>query len=381
MGSIVEAIDEELENLPLEDVQVLLHLADKALDVLEHDTKEIYVEANLPSSIPDMRSKYFRSFNNLTKNLESGKISLSDFDKRAHDMISDNFRKSYQAGLGKSKKIDAGGEEFLRRATNEEMKYARKFGRDIKSGNLRMPRTRRAGMYANTLNSMAWHAKVESQPDTVSIEWKLGVAEHCIDCIILASNSPYTKWNLPTVPRAGNTRCHSNCKCKIRFRYGVLSKSEIEDAQLYTTQKNQTLKDMVSKPRIPPGMKHPSLDQQLHIDELRNNINYLRREIGSGKHTGKDLKDLIIKRSEVNKELIDFTKQNNIYEVPAWSVDDILDERNIGKKAVDGLFLEGLDGATMDVAGKSLGNSISRYVNQIDDNWSLEKIRKILDDV
>jgi hypothetical protein len=41
----------------------------------------------------------------------------------------------------------------------------------------------------------------------------MGSAEHCPDCPPLAAGSPY-KWDkLPTVPRAGSTRCRSNCLC------------------------------------------------------------------------------------------------------------------------------------------------------------------------
>jgi len=44
--------------------------------------------------------------------------------------------------------------------------------------------------------------------------WRLGDAEHCVDCISLHMNSPY-RVTAPAVPRGGSTRCSANCRCSL----------------------------------------------------------------------------------------------------------------------------------------------------------------------
>jgi len=75
----------------------------------------------------------------------------------------------------------------------------------------------RFNMYIHSLDSVYTKGRVESLPEGVIINWVYGKAEHCPDCVDLEKNSPYTKHNLPTVPRQGKTRCLSHCKCKLVF--------------------------------------------------------------------------------------------------------------------------------------------------------------------
>lgn len=64
------------------------------------------------------------------------------------------------------------------------------------------------------------------------VDWVLGIAEHCEDCIALANGSPYAlnyatsiatgRPILPTVPRAWATVCGGNCQCTLQTRSGRL---------------------------------------------------------------------------------------------------------------------------------------------------------------
>jgi len=361
-----------LEQLSDVDLAGLLHCADEALIDAEDCYGAVIEEATLPSGMGKLRQAHYRKFNSLTKQLEDGEINIKVFNRKSQDLITTNFNKAYSLG---KKNLDDGDLEYLRRASEEEMKYARQFGKDIKSGNMKMPRATRAAMYGQTLNGITWHAKVEEQPDDVRIDWVLGAGEHCDDCIILAANSPYTKWNLPTSPRAGATRCLTHCKCKLRFTTGKLTKRERKDAKEFTVHKEESLSDMLSSGKPPGDLKFADEDQQKHIDNLRNKMNFQRRRIASGKLNEKQLKKAMKLRRGYNMELIEFSDSNKIWDVPLLSVDDILDERHIGRKAIKDIMRHGLDGKSLDKVGKKkLASLLNHYEKAIGETLSEDVI-------
>lgn len=74
----------------------------------------------------------------------------------------------------------------------------------------------RIGLYGGVVDSGMWRGWTTTMPEGSKIDWVLGMAEHCQDCIDLAANGPYTEETLPTLPRNGDTRCLGNCKCTLR---------------------------------------------------------------------------------------------------------------------------------------------------------------------
>jgi hypothetical protein len=74
---------------------------------------------------------------------------------------------------------------------------------------------RRLNMYVNAVDSVFDSGKVQGAGEFTLIDWVLGDAEHCPECLYLEGQSPYTKDSLPCTPRSGCTRCLSNCKCKL----------------------------------------------------------------------------------------------------------------------------------------------------------------------
>jgi hypothetical protein len=83
-----------------------------------------------------------------------------------------------------------------------------------------MDPARRIPMYGGFAWSGFWRGFASNMPTGSVIHWRLGIAEHCRDCLNLASKSPYTKPGprkgaLPTVPRNGDTRCLNNCRCRL----------------------------------------------------------------------------------------------------------------------------------------------------------------------
>lgn len=202
-----------------------------------------------------------------------------------------------------------------------------------------------------------------------------GMAVSNSDCLVLAANSPYTKWNLPTVPKSGATRCLSNCKCKLTVTVGALSKEELADAAEYEFRKDQSLAEMMERPEPPKGLRWPNDAEQRHIDDLRHRINVNRRLIASGDLDKKALKDAIRARRDANDALIDFLEKNDVYDVPVWSVEDVLDERDIGRRAVKDIFRHGLDGKSLDkVEKRKLAALLDRYEREVGETFSQDAL-------
>jgi len=196
------SLAEELLSLSEDDLEDLETVLAGAAPEFEEAAPRVL---RLASGMDKVRASYYRRFEKLTADLERKAITLRQFEKDAHDLISTTFRDVYRTHRGRT--LTPGDEEWLSRASAEELRYASKFGKDIDAGKLKMPRQRRAMLYAQTLNGVALNAKIEALPDNARIWWRLGRGEHCISCLILAANSPYTKWNLPTTPRSGDTEC------------------------------------------------------------------------------------------------------------------------------------------------------------------------------
>lgn len=348
---IEQAKSIDFATLTTSELRVLMNAIDRVLEVYEDDIGRTMEEAELADGMAALKASHYDRINSIAKKLEKGKITLDQFTKEAHRAIGKNFRTAYEMNVGAGA-MDAGADEYLRRATSAEMRYAKQFGNDIVGGTTRMPISRRAGMYARTLDGIGWNAKVSALPANARIIWKLGVAEHCEDCILLAANSPYTKWNLPTTPKAGATKCLSNCQCKLVFSKGRLTKEELKDAAAYAYRKGQTLAAAVARPPLPAGLRYADEVEQAYIDDLRARMNYQRRLVAAGDA------DAIAARKSLNAELIEFTEKQAIYDVPVYSVGEVLDETVIGSGVVDDLFKYSINGGTIELMTKKQANAM-----------------------
>jgi hypothetical protein len=337
---------------------------------------EEVVEAELSKGMDALKADHFREFESLTRRLQDKQITRAAFDQASHDLISRNFEKAYSLNIRRT--LSDGDLEYLSRAVTDEMKYARQFGRDIEAGALRMPRVQRAGMYGNTLDGIGTHALVEREPDDVRIYWKLGDAEHCVDCLILASQSPYTKLDLPTTPRAGATQCVSNCRCRLVFKRGKLSREERADIEEYGRKKEQGLSELLEGPEPPPGWRRPSPEERVYIDDLRTRMNHQRRRMASKELSPGEVKRATSLRKKLNAELIEFEQKNKIYDVPIWSVDDVLSERDIGRRALRDIFRHGLDGRSLDAVGKArLRSLLGAHESEFKELFDEKTIRRV----
>jgi len=143
--------------------------------------------------------------------------------KRMKKVFRDYYRMSFQLGKIAGGNISSNPlpplsnedhrwlESFLRK----EFEFWKKF---VVSGVGAKSEAQRIEMYTRTLRGVYYSAKVLEVPPHTLFYWRTSPAEHCSHCLFLASQSPFTKANLPTVPRIGETKCLSNCKCQLQIK-------------------------------------------------------------------------------------------------------------------------------------------------------------------
>lgn len=83
-------------------------------------------------------------------------------------------------------------------------------------GNLKLePILRRAQLYTRKTRATVEISEIRNTLGPDRFFWVLGEAEHCADCLYMASVNPYTSRSLWTVPGDGDTLCLTNCKCRV----------------------------------------------------------------------------------------------------------------------------------------------------------------------
>lgn len=112
---------------------------------------------------------------------------------------------------------------FINKYVRRETLFFKKFLHDMSvdpTGRFhrRWPYDKRAGTYADSLNSQYMNGMVAGAGTRVRIEWRLGApqTDHCDVCPSYA-NVMYTWQTLPTVPRGGDTPCLFRCHCYLVF--------------------------------------------------------------------------------------------------------------------------------------------------------------------
>jgi hypothetical protein len=131
----------------------------------------------------------------------------------------------YTAGLRSGGLEDLGStltaedQQFLKGAVSHEMRYLNRFLDTVEEGGGRMPYPQRVGLYVKTLSSFYENARLIALPANSTIRW-IGPADKdtCPSCRYLFESGPYTKRNLPCVPRSGSTICLSNCRDRLLIR-------------------------------------------------------------------------------------------------------------------------------------------------------------------
>lgn len=217
-------------------------------------------ELATPQMIDKMRASAYTSYMrlearteskvmNLMKRHEAGEIDLGQLEWGLKKEFAMAYQDAYvlgQRSVGYTGDLMAEDKSFLRSFRKSENKFLRNFMQAIAADKLVMDRYERLKMYVDTIQTVFEHARVEAAPPWVKIYWvPTRGAKHCEDCLTLALNSPYTKKTLPTTPRAGDTKCLSNCKCKLMIRFARPGERGVEEIKT-------------------PGVKPPGEEYELH---------------------------------------------------------------------------------------------------------------------
>ena len=168
----------------------------------------------------------------------------------------------------------------------------------------------------NSLDAQFFRGMLAGAGDNQIFFWELGgaVVMHCPDCITMNVDSPYLKQNLPTVPRSGETQCHSYCKCTLRAE-------GLGQAEFGTPfQGSGVSMDGECAVWDAEGVPVSGGVQKL-FDDLYRQLNLSRGKISVT--TGDMQKQWIANRIEINKNIIDLSKSYKVRVVPKWSVKDL----------------------------------------------------------
>lgn len=168
------------------------------------------------------RNSYKRE---LTKNLNalvSGKLNKDEYLAKQRDAIKNSYQNSFLLGKRFSQidELSLSSDEIksIGYQVGQEMTFMSKFADDVMNNGGRMNYSRRMQMYVDGLLPLFMFGRLAYLPEDIEIQWLLGDTDkHCIDCLSFASNSPYNKKNLPTIPKAGGSRCLSNCRCSLNY--------------------------------------------------------------------------------------------------------------------------------------------------------------------
>jgi len=173
-----------------------------------------------------------------------------------------------------------------------------------------------AERYGASAKAVFWNGLISGSTNDQQFRWQLGsvLTEHCDDCLELAANSPYTKDTLPTVPRAGDTKCLWRCKCSLIPIGGPgvhMGGAEEPGEEKYVID--------VTHPDTRQKIVGPVRDD---LNDLYTRINKLRVEMVYAPND--EVRTVLAKeRASVTKELIDKAQFYNVRVIPNWSAKDI----------------------------------------------------------
>jgi hypothetical protein len=152
------------------DLEQLLLSLERVLEVVS--AKDTFIEAKgLPGKLSVVKKRYADDLASLMTDLKDGAVTPKEFEKQARPLVSQNFRQAFE--LGRGSKATEGDEEWLKRAVDSEVGYARDLAGQVAKGSEITPDAR-ANRYAAALDGVSWNGKVESMPDDTVIHWRLG---------------------------------------------------------------------------------------------------------------------------------------------------------------------------------------------------------------
>lgn len=191
-----------------------------------------------------LRQQFYREMMGYIELYQEAEISFSELQDLSRNLLLDTYQNVYMQArrMAVSDRL-YGGEhartitkdelEWVKSAVREEWKFLQNFLDDIRTGNLTIPIEQRLEMYADTLRAIYNAARVVASPADALVYWVTKADRNvCPSCRWLSDHSPYSKYNLPTTPRAGLTLCLSRCRCRLLIRRETADKiaQQLKDA-------------------------------------------------------------------------------------------------------------------------------------------------------
>jgi hypothetical protein len=158
--------------------------------------------------------------------LIKGKFLLQDWLRETAQALKNLHAQQFLLGVGGRNNIRFEDYLVLARTLKEQYKYLRKFAIDCKSGITPLRFKYRLRLYALSSRGSYFLGKKQAakREGKTSAIRKLGVAEHCVDCLYYASLGAVSLEEaiMPTQQCA----CGPNCKCDIEFIEDEIAFSE-----------------------------------------------------------------------------------------------------------------------------------------------------------
>src|SRR5688572_18567369 len=139
---------------------------------------------------------------NLTRRSYAGDINLAQWQVGVASELKDAHLAQAMYAVGG--RDNMGFAEFGRvgQTLREQYAFLDKFAADIAAGNVSEAQAlARANMYGNAATQSYWAEYAKASKGLIN--WRLGAAEHCGDCVSIANGSPYTEASLPAYPCDG----------------------------------------------------------------------------------------------------------------------------------------------------------------------------------
>ena len=209
-----------------------------------------------------------KRLNKIGSKLVKGKSLLQDWLRETAQALKNLHAQQFLLGVGGRNNIKFEDYLVLARALNEQYKYLRKFALDCKSGITPLRFKYRLRLYALSSRGSYFLGKKQAakrEGKTKAIR-KLGVAEHCPDCLYYASLGAVSLEEaiMPTQQCV----CGPNCKCDIEFVEDDIAFSEGN----YIVDKNGRWRDKNGRFIEMPDIEEPE-QNSIVADSVKSNIN------------------------------------------------------------------------------------------------------------
>ncbi len=226
---------------------------------------------------------------------------------------------------------------------DRQRRFATAFAQDIAAGTVgkkgRMPFGQRAGLYANGIEGAFNAGAVDAGVEGELIYWRLGVADHCPVCPLLASSSPYTRATLPTVPRAGSTPCQNQCRCFLEF-------APTAGRRAPPPAPTSNPDDVLNPPPPGPGQRRPTPEEEARLRDLEIAAQEAARKAANAKRIA-DREKWRKRADDAKRERDRIADEGNIAMPPGLPAEAVITGATIGEGGImDLVRASGIDGPT-----------------------------------